>query len=579
MLAFAPSVNSSEATWPGQRTAASPGLRRLEWAAAGLLGVATLWVHGLRLAHAGSLWRDESGALSLATRTTLREVFRLFPHEAFPLAVPMTIRLYTRIAGEGDQALRWLGMAIGLAIAGALWLSARVTGRTLPLLSLALIAGNASFTVFGDSLRGYGLGSLCILLAFISLARLLARPGWWSAAAALLAVLASVHCLLSNLALAEALCAAAFVTALRRGSRRLALALLGIGVAAALSLLPYWSPLSQARGWSVAAAESTNLERITSGLGAAMGPARLIWPVLALGALAGAARFGPRRNGGPPAAAPQRAPHDAPDGGRVQIEAAHAAAARARRDEDMRRFAVLAIVLASAAEALFLATLGYHSRAWYYLPLLVLIAAALEPLLAELCRAGWAARSRVVLAVVLTFALLACELPRLRERMTNVDLVAGRLAAAAGDDLVLVSPWYFGVSFDRYYRGPAGWTTVPALADHRIHRYDQLKARLAAPQPIADVLERVRRALGGGHRVWLVGRLRLPPAGEAPPHLPPAPATRTGWQDTPYIDSWSLQLGAFLRDHAAALETIPVPCPDPVSSREDMSLAVARGWR
>jgi len=227
----------------------------------------------------------------------------------------------------------------------------------------------------------------------------------------------------------------------------------------------------------------------------------------------------------------------------------------------------------------FLFLLGYAPRPWYYLPLLALVAAALEPLLAELCRAEWAALSRVVLAVVLAAALVGFELPRLRERMTNADLVAGRLAAtAAGGDLVLVSPWYFGVSFDRYYRGPAGWTTVPELADHRIHRYDQLKARLASPQPIADVLERVRRALSGGHRVWLAGRLRLPPAGEPPPHLPPAPATRTGWQDTPYVDSWSLQLGAFLRDHAAALETIPVPCTDPVSDREDLSLAVARGW-
>jgi len=176
--------------------------------------------------------------------------------------------------------------------------------------------------------------------------------------------------------------------------------------------------------------------------------------------------------------------------------------------------------------------------------------------------------------------MLPYALPRLRLRMTNADLVARRLAsAAAADDLVLVSPWYYGVSFNRYYRGPASWMTLPDLPDHDVHRYDLVKARLAAPHPIDDVLAAVQRALGGGHRVWLVGQLRLPPPGQSPPVLPPAPASPAGWHDLPYVESWALQLGATLRAHAGTLARVQVPSPDPVSPLENMTLAVAAGWR
>ncbi|MBV8201865.1 MAG: hypothetical protein JOZ15_14680, partial [Acidobacteria bacterium] len=190
-------------------------LPRLEWAAAALLSLFMVWVHGQRLAHAGGLWRDEAAAARLATMPSLRAVWRLFPHEAFPLAVPLAIRTFAKIAGSGDEALRVFGFLVGIAVAAALWLSARAAGGgTLPLLSLALLAGNAPFVVFGDSLRGYGLGSLCVVLGFAALARLLRRPGPGAATAALLALVGAVQCLLGNAALVAALCAAAAFAAL-----------------------------------------------------------------------------------------------------------------------------------------------------------------------------------------------------------------------------------------------------------------------------------------------------------------------------------------------------------------------------
>ena len=548
--------------------------RRLEWGAAGLLGLAAVWAHGLRLAHAGGLWRDEAGAVRLALMPGLRDVFRLFPHEAFPLAVPLAIRLYARVAGDGDLALRGFGLAVGLALTAALFMAARASGRTQPLLSLALVAGNAPCVVFGDSLRGYGLGCCFILLYFAALARLLARPGPWPVTAALAAALGAVHSLLGNAALVAALCAAAAIAALRRGRPRLALAALGTGLAAGVSLLPYQVPLHAARSWNDVVVYRTGLAHIVRVLWATLDPAAWAWLALLAAALVAAFRPRPRPAGaGPPAAGPAD-PREPPSA------ASGPAAPADLPTDDLRWFLGLALVLGIAAHLLFLYVLGYTPRAWYDLPLLALVAAAIEPLVASLCVAPLARAARIAAALALAAVLLAANLPRLRMRMTNADLVARRLAAAASaGDLVLVSPWYLGISFDRYYRGPASFSTVPYLRDHRMHRYDLLRRQLAAPHPIDDLLASAGRTLRAGHRVWVVGELRLPPPGQAPVVLPPAPATAWGWNDFPYGISWSLQLGALLRDHAASLRIVPVPADDPVSPLETMVLAAAEGWR
>ena len=50
----------------------------------------------------------------------------------------------------------------------------------------------------------------------------------------------------------------------------------------------------------------------------------------------------------------------------------------------------------------------------------------------------------------------------MRVRFTNIDLVAARLnKLVAKEDFVIVTPWYYGISFERYYRGPGDWVTVP----------------------------------------------------------------------------------------------------------------------
>lgn len=246
----------------------------------------------------------------------------------------------------------------------------------------------------------------------------------------------------------------------------------------------------------------------------------------------------------------------------------------------MRLFALFSIPLVILAQWGFLEALGYGPKPWYFLPMLALVAMALD------VRLSGSASLRTIRLGVAVLVALALAIPALglaRVRMTNVDLVAERIAAeAVPGDLVVVAPWYYGVSYLRYGGGSTPWMTVPDLADHRIHRYDLVKERMAQAEPLADVLGAVERTLRSGNRVWVVGEIEIPPPGTPVPVLPPAPAAGSGWREQPYLQAWSLQLGAFLRDHATAGGRARLPSPpfnDPVNGYERLELLVFSGWR
>jgi hypothetical protein len=87
------------------------------------------------------------------------------------------------------------------------------------------------------------------------------------------------------------------------------------------------------------------------------------------------------------------------------------------------------------------------------------------------------------------------------------------------------------------------------------------------------------RTLGAGHRVWLVGDLVVPPPGQAPPALPPAPHGPGGWNSGDYLIGWTLQLGHFVRSHVAHGRQVSLPIDQPVSVSENPTLMVFEGWR
>ncbi len=565
-----------------------------EWAAAALLTAAVAALSLARMLHAGGLWRDEAGEARLATLPTLHEVVGLFQHEAFPPLFPFMVRAYTHLVGGGDQQLRLFGLAVGLGIAACLWLNARTTARTVPLLSLALLGLDVPFLVFGDSVRGYGMGSALILLTYGLMARALALgPGarqWPVRLLTAVAAIASVQVLMSNAALLLGLCAAAATVALGRRRPGLAAWIVGCGAAAALSLLPYAAQLAAARRqWSPIVVYPIGVRRIALAFADTVGPRLVlwIWLLLIVAGLAGVIGELARRRGGDgwTAGGGDGRTAGGTDGGAADRRTDGGMGMVAAEDpwrSGVAAFAGLTIAGALLANLLFLLILGYPPRPWYFLPLMALVASALETVFGALSRSGKGFAALRLAVVALVAALQAVPLwEHLDVRQTNADLVAREVAmAAAPQDLVVVMPWFYGVSFNRYYTGAARWLTLPDIPDHRIHRYDFLKARLASSHPLDDVLAAVAATLRSGHRVWLAGSAdwRVPvPAAAVPP--PPAPHSPAGWHDFPYMVAWSLQLRQFLQCHATAVAAVPVPGGEPVSSLEDLRLAVAQGWR
>jgi hypothetical protein len=563
---------------------------RRDWLVAWALTAAVVVLVLVRLSHAGALWRDEAGAAQLASLPQLTEVLHLFPHEAFPPPFVLGVRLYQRLTGGSDFALRLLGCAVGFTILALLWVNAKRTTRHPPWISLVLLGFDAPFLIYSESVRGYGAATVFLLLTYQLLARVLdaraespgtRRESWGLGLAVFLSALASVQVLLSSFAFVLALCGAAALVAAWQRRLRTACWLALCGPAASLSLLPWAHELLAARReWSIVLVQQVEVRKIWSALMVTIGtrPALFVWLLLVAVALAAVARRAllGRPQLARPAAA--EAPSTAGESAWQSPFEEGIAADRA----SIAGFAGLTMVGAILAGGFFLKMLAYPPRPWYFLPMMALVASSLDTVFGSFSRADRRPVTVIkVSAVAIVIASQAFPVwQQVAARQTNIDLVARELAVeAAPEDLVVVVPWYYGVSFNRYYEGKARWETLPDISDHRLHRYDLLKTRLESPRPISDVVAAVTATLRGHHRVWLVGEPRWPSPDEKVTELAPAPGAWPGWHDAPYVAVWAQMLGLYLEQHGAAISRVAVADDRRVNSFEDLSVAVVQGWR
>ena len=179
------------------------------------------------------------------------DVMRNFQFEAFPLLFPTLIRAITNVFGTSDTVFRAFGFTVGVLLVGVLWLNARLLSKNPPLLSLALVGLNTTFLTWGLSVRGYGLGGVLILLLFGQMARTLIEPTPRRFAMALGASLLCVHCLLYNSVLLAAMAGPLVLVFLSRKQIKPAMAVLGIGALAAVSVIPYIGPYSSGSQWNM----------------------------------------------------------------------------------------------------------------------------------------------------------------------------------------------------------------------------------------------------------------------------------------------------------------------------------------
>jgi hypothetical protein len=536
------------------------GLRRTlcqpEVVAALVLSLVALGLHIMFLNHAGGLWRDEVNTVNLAGQSSPGAMVR----DSFPVLMPALVHGWTAIGlGAGDLGLRALGILIGLGLLAALWVSALGTSGLPPRLSLALFGLNSTVVIYGDSLRPYGVGSLLIVLAVGTMWAFVKKPTAWRALLAASMAVLSVQALYQNSVLVAAICFGAWAVNWRRRAWRTAGQVALIATAAAASLVPYVPVLATGREgdailrggfeWPRAA---TNLHRVT---GFPMEMYAYLWALVALAIVAGGC-----------AALRRKARRSATVSGEVNAE-------------DLRLFAATTLLTGLVGFGAFHWFAGLPAKRWYLLPLLAVAVACFDAGLPPLPR-----RLRVALFGVLLATAgitIPCAYRPLSGRLTNVDLLARRLAAEASPgDFIVVAPWYCGLTFERYYKGSAAWSTLPPLQDHSLHRYDLLRAQLQNRHAIQPVLERIAATLQAGNTVWVAGHMYIFRAGIPPPDdLPPAPLPASGWLDGPYQRIWLVQLACFLGDHSRQLDRVYSSAAGEVNPNEDLELVQASGWQ
>lgn len=524
-------------------------IKRVEWGTALLISLLILVLLVVRAQHAGGLWRDECTSVRLAGLSSIAEISVRYP---YPLLHPAIVRVHTVLFGSSDVSLRILGVETGVALIGVVWLAGWAARTGTPLILLPLVGLNALVLTWGATIRGYGMGTIAMILAIGMAARVLIKPTRLGLVMLFLALFAGPQLLVHDSPLIFAIVGAAVLVCLARRRIGLGFILIGIGGLIGLACVPYVLGNYQRARW-VVLKFPTSLEWIWHNLAAACGPPDSIMPVVwcALLVLAiGAAIWRLIKIW------PDRFP-----------------------DSDRLAFAVLVAALSVPGYFVFLRMLNYWPHPWYYLPLLGVLATAIELMIAGWLHVRWIRVARIGFAGVISMILAIAAWPRLFERQTNVDLIAYELEKTAeSGDLIVVNPWDHGVTFHRYFRGTTRWVTIPMMDDHRGHRYDLLKAKMVASDPLADLFEAITQTLQSGARVWLVGGAQFLKPGEVPHWLPPAPNSQFGWNNDAYRNSWSQQLGAFIQLHAERADLIPGP-GDKINEVEKDDVWLVEGWR
>jgi hypothetical protein len=509
------------------------GWAAAEWAVALALTAAVCVLHARHFLRAGPLWRDEVSTVEIADSPTVRAWYLNKVNDWTPMLFDGVVRAWTWAGpGRSDLGLRALPLAVGVGIAGALWVNARRFGAPVPAVSLALLGLNGLAICYGGSLRAYGPGILAGLLVTGAVFHLTQvtdpRRVRRAFALALVAALAATHTSYFDAPWLLAACAGGAAVCALHGRWWRAAATLGIGMLCAASLLVYL-PVARARMGMRQLLSPTTVPWAFGALNRALARSptgehpdhALIWQVWVAGAVGvgcigcfGRA-FG--RRGGRAGAAPQR---------------------------DAVAFCLLTLTVGVGAYVGFLRVLHDYLAPYHFLVLFALAATCVDGLLIGAARP---IRPLLVLAAACgaTLALADDGWRSAGIRMTNVDRVADRLRSLARPgDLIVVDPWWMGPSVARYYRGAGDLVTVPPMPPTRFQRFDLETPMFDDPHAIEPALARVSAAARADHRIWIVIHPLFPLS--ANPRVP-LPVPESTWVDGDYYRLWTRRVALALQ--------------------------------
>ena len=529
-------------------------IQGVEVGMAAVLLLILITFHFITLFHSGGLWRDEVNSINVVNMTSAFDFGEKYQTEPFPILWHLLLRAWIFLGfGGTDLALRILGLLTGLGVLGALLYVGRTLGSRWPVITLALFA-MAPVAFAGDSLRAYGLGVLLILLALAAMWRVLKNPTPWRMVVCAAIVILSVQCLYHNSFLIFAICMGAAAVGLYRRQWKLTVFPLGAGILAAASFVPYVVVISSVFDRHIITSVPVDLMWFLHKFQKAIEPSGIlltwVWAVLALLAVI-----------------------------MFIWLLVKSAQAFSIEEKELALFMLTTMLISIIAYFAFIKIVSRTTQSWYYLPLIAVLIVIIDRGVEMICKISSTGRIvRIVCVLGIALFLFTDSWNTVHTRKTNVDVLAAKLETLAGkDDLVVVTRFFYGVSFGRYYKGSAPWVTLPEIADHSVHRYDLLKDKMMEKEPIKPVLQKMTKTLQSGHRVWVVGALNFLRPGEIPRELLPSPNNLPyGWSEIAYESSW-LDMAAFtLQTYGQTLKVISIPVDDPVNGFENLPLIMVQ---
>jgi hypothetical protein len=215
-------------------------------------------------------------------------------------------------------------------------------------------------------------------------------------------------------------------------------------------------------------------------------------------------------------------------------------------------FLALAIPLLVTIYTAFMIWSDYAVRPWYLLALMLVLAALVEAGIASLGQLPLTARIvRMTVALAIGMLAMVNAPAELNRRATNIPDLIGTIEREGGpNDLIILTEWYAGLTFNHLYRGNKEWMTIPDLGRHSVHRWDTLRTRMQDTSGISRELNRIENALYAGHRVFVIGGFQRLNPQMLQAQLPPAPHPKVGWASGYYTGYWAAQAGSALLTYA-----------------------------
>jgi len=527
---------------------------RLEWAALAVCALAALVMEAVLFFHAGSFWRDECSSLYVAGQAALPAFWKNLGYDSFPALFDLLLRFWMALGPQDSSGwLRLFGALMFLGVLLSILCSGRVLGGRPPVLAVSLVALNLTVFYYGSSLRAYGLAALLITLFFSAVWRFCLEPSRRNAALSLTLAVLSAHASYQNSCLIFGIGAAAVAVCLAAEMRRSALIVLGVCLAAALSMLVYLPVIEAYRAGSGVSHSPLDWRLIFSNAAMTLSgdyrglnaPLRTLWLLLLAVAIVSLA-----------------------------VQSFRYLRRAGKKEPSAALYAFTTLAAGGAAWLAFMKFSTAFPNPWQFIPLVALAGIAVDMGIRPPREAAWGSWLR---------AALACLIAIFSIKPLWTAAVASTAAREAGpQDLLLVSPFWLAPGFQRHYSGKAPWTTMPAIAETPgapLADFSNVQKLMLDPGgSLLPTQALIKKTLSAGHLVFMTGDLRFLPPGSLLPPLLPATSAPYGWANGAWAEIWMLHTAYFLQSHAQNVWRFDIPVPGPVDPTENVQLYAFKGW-